>query len=175
MRCINKGYAMHWLKFIFLLGLVVSPNVSWADGALTGVAGGNATIQSLSPTVSATVVTSGTLLAGERNPASATASYLAVRQEVNLTVISTTAAVTIGGGVAGDTHLMGVQILTALTGTCTVAGFADSTGAAQTFTIPVGSVGFKDLFGAINSVGPLVVTCSNVADDNLVLVLWRAL
>jgi|CXWL01.1.fsa_nt_gi hypothetical protein len=116
-----------------------------------------------------------TLLAGERNPTSATTSYLAVRQEANLTVISTTSAVTLGGGAAGDTHLMGIQILTTLTGTCTIAGFSESGGAAQTFTIPAGSVGFKDFFGAINSAAPLVVTCSNVADDNLVLVLWRAL
>lgn len=120
-------------------------------------------------------VTQATTTAGERNPSSATTSYVVVRQEATLTVISTTAAVTIGGGATGDTHLMGVQILAPLTGTCTIAGFMESGGAAQTVTIPVASNGFKDFFGAINSAAPLVVTCANAADDNLVLVLWRAL
>lgn len=118
-------------------------------------------------------MTPGTMMAGERNIISATTSYLAVRQEANATVISTTAAVTIGGGVASDTHLMGLLIHTALTGTCAITGFADSAGAAQSYTLPAGSVGFKDFLGAINSAGALTITCSNAADDNLVLVLWR--
>jgi hypothetical protein len=113
------------------------------------------------------------LMAGERNPLSATLSYLVVRQECNLAVISKTTAVTIGGGVAGDTHLMGLLITTALTGTCVIAGFADSDGTAQSITLPAGSVGFRDFLGAINSAGALTVTCSNAADDNLVSVLWR--
>lgn len=118
-------------------------------------------------------ITNTTIMAGERQPASATNSYLATRQESNLSVISKVTAVTIGGGVANDSHLMGIQILTALTGTCAVTGFADSDGTAQTWTLPIASVGFKDFFGAINSAGALTITCSNIADDNLVLALWR--
>lgn len=113
------------------------------------------------------------LQAGERNASSATTGYRVVRQEANASVISKTAAVTIGGGVAGDTHLMGLLIHTALTGTCAITGFADTDGTAQTYTLPVGSVGYKDFLGAINSAGGLTITCSNAADDNLVLVLWR--
>jgi len=112
-------------------------------------------------------------LAGERRSDSATLSYVAVRQEANLTIISKATAVTIGGGVAGDTHLMGLLINTALTGTCVITGFADSDGAAQSYTLPAASVGFKDFMGAINSAGALTITCSNVGDDNLVAVLWR--
>lgn len=111
--------------------------------------------------------------AGERLPNSSINSYLATRQETNLSVISKTTAVTIGGGVANDTHLMGIQILAALTGTCAVTGFADSDGTAQTWTIPVAATGFKDMFGAINSAGAVTITCSNALDDNLVLALWR--
>ena len=48
-----------------------------------------------------------TTLAGERNASSATDSYVAVRQEANASIISKTTAVTIGGGVANDTHLYG--------------------------------------------------------------------
>jgi len=116
-----------------------------------------------------------TTLAGERNASSATDSYLAVRQEANASIISKTTAVTIGGGVANDTHLMGLMIHTALTGTCAITGFADSDGVAQTYTLPAGSVGYKDFLGAINSAGALTITCSNASDDNLVMVLWRPL
>ena len=112
-------------------------------------------------------------LAGERLRSSATNSYLAVRQEANVAIISKTTAVTIGGGVANDTHLLGIMISTALTGTCAITGFADSDGAAQTYTLPAGSVGHKDFLGALNSAGALTITCSNAADDNLVMVFWR--
>ena len=111
-------------------------------------------------------------LAGERLIDQPTKSYMVVRQEANASIISKTTAVTIGGGVANDTHLMGLMIHTALTGTC-FTGFADSDGAAQTVTLPAGSVGYKDFLGAINSAGALTITCSNASDDNLVMVLWR--
>ncbi len=48
-------------------------------------------------------VTNAGALAGERRIDSATESYLAICNESNLSVISTTSAVTIGGGVASDT------------------------------------------------------------------------
>lgn len=124
-------------------------------------------------TNNANKVTLATTLAGERNTSSATDSYLAVRQEANASIISKTTAVTIGGGVASDTHLMGLLIHTALTGTCAITGFADSDGAAQTYTLPAGSVGYKDFLGALNTAGALTITCSNASDDNLVMVLWR--
>lgn len=112
-------------------------------------------------------------LAGERNADSASNSYMVARPECNVSVVSKTTAVTIGAGAANDTHLIGVMISTALTGTCVIAGFADSDGAAQSYTLPAGSVGFRDFCGAINSAGALTFTCSNAADDNLVAVLWR--
>lgn len=118
--------------------------------------------------------TLGTAIAGERQIASATESYMVVRQECNVSVISKTTAVTIGAGAANDTHLMGIQISAALTGTCVITGFANSDGTAQSYTLPAASVGYKDFLGAINSAGALTVTCSNVADNNLVAVLWRA-
>lgn len=117
--------------------------------------------------------TQGTLAAGERNVDSATNSYVVVRDEANLTIIGLTTAITIGGGAAGDTHLIGLHITTALTGTCVITGFGDSAGVATNYTLPAGSVGYKEFKGAINSVGALTVTCSNAADDNLVAVLWR--
>ena len=125
-------------------------------------------------TNNANQVTLATTLAGERNASSATDSYLAVRQEANASIISKTTAVTIGGGVANDTHLMGLMIHTALTGTCAITGFADSDGAAQTYTLPAGSVGYKDFLGSVNSAGALTITCSNASDDNLVMVFWKA-
>ena len=124
-------------------------------------------------TNNAVKTTLATTIAGERLSSSASTSYLAVRQEANASIISKTTAVTIGGGVANDTHLMGLLIHTALTGTCAITGFADSDGAAQTYTLPAGSVGYKDFLGALNSAGALTITCSNAFDDNMVMVLWR--
>ena len=112
-------------------------------------------------------------ITGLRNPSSSTNAYIPIRDECNLSIISKTAAVTIGAGAANDTHLIGIMIHTALTGTCVITGFADSDGTAQSYTLPVGSNGFKDFKGAKNSAGALTITCSNVADDNLVAVLWR--
>ncbi len=112
-------------------------------------------------------------MAGERNPDSATNSYMVTRDECNLTIIGLTTAITIGGGAAGDTHLIGIQVTTALTGTCVITGFGDSAGAATSLTFPAGTVGYREFKGAINTVGALTVTCSNAADDNLVAVLWR--
>lgn len=113
-------------------------------------------------------------VAGLRNPTSLTNSYLIARPEANLSVISKTTAVTIGGGAANDTHLIGLHLTQALTGTCVITGFADSDGAAQTITLPAATTaGFKDFFGARNSAGALTITCSNASDDNVVLALWR--
>ena len=101
-------------------------------------------------------------------------SVLAFPKGCNLAVISKTTAVTIGGGVAGDTKLRGIYVIAALVGTCAVTGFADSDGTAQTFTLPATTAaGFFNFQGAKNSAGALTVTCSNAADDNDVIVLWE--
>lgn len=113
------------------------------------------------------------LFAGERRTASALQSWQAVLPECKGAVISKTTAVTIGGGQADDTVLVCVVILAALTGTCVITGLVDSDGAAQTITIPVASVGTKEFYGMINSAGALTVTCSNAADDNLVIIGYR--
>lgn len=111
---------------------------------------------------------------GIRNPSSATNSYRITREETNLTVISATSAQTIGGGAAGDTHLMYIRILVALTGTCVVAGFADGAGTAQSFTLPASTaIGDYNFHGAVNTAGAMTVTCSNAAEDNNVLIFWR--
>lgn len=92
----------------------------------------------------------------------------------NASVISKTTAVTIGGGVANDTKLVGLQILAALTGTCVITGFADSDGTAQTITLPAATpAGFVDFKRAKNLAGALTITCSNAGDDNKVCVLWE--
>lgn len=91
----------------------------------------------------------------------------------NMSVISKTTAVTIGAGAANDTKLVGIRIITALTGTCVIAGFADSDATAQSITLPATSVGDYPFYRAKNSAGALTVTCSNAADDNLVCVFWE--
>ncbi len=91
----------------------------------------------------------------------------------NAAIISKTTAVTIGPAAAKTVYFNGLLIHTALTGTCVLTGFADSDGTAQSYTLPAGSVGFKDFHDALNSAGALTITCSNAADDNLVMVFWR--
>lgn len=113
------------------------------------------------------------LLACERNPSSATNSYCVMRNESNLSIISKTSAVTIGGGVASDTHLQKIQFQSALTGTCVLAGFADSDGTAQSITFAIGTVGPYEFLGAINSAGALTMTCSDAGDDNKAWMFWR--
>ncbi len=125
-------------------------------------------------TAGASHVADKSIIAGARNPSSTTTSYLVIREECNLSVISKQTAVTIGGGVANDTHLMGLQITAALTGTCVIAGFADSDDAATSITLPAATpAGFIDFKGAINAAGALTVTASNAGDDDLISVLWR--
>ena len=69
---------------------------------------------------------------------------------------------------------MGIMVTTALTGTCVITGFEGSAGTAISITLPAGTaVGTHDFKGAINSKGPLTVTCSNAADDNDVQVFWK--
>ena len=108
------------------------------------------------------------------NPDSATNKALRVRGRTNLSVISKTTAVTIGGGAANDTLLKAIHITTALTGTCVITGFFDSDNAAQSITLPaLTPVGkYLEADYAINAAGPLTVTCSNAAEDNNVIVEW---
>ncbi len=110
--------------------------------------------------------------AGERRTDSDTDSYLVVRPSGTLRVISATAAQTIGGGQAGDTHLQRIIVNAALSGTCVINGFYDTAGVAQSYTLPVGFVGTIDFGGALNEAGALVITCANAGDDNKVAVLW---
>lgn len=112
-------------------------------------------------------------LAGERLQDQASSSYLVVRQEANATIVVGTTAVTIGGGVAGDTHLIAIHVHTALAGTCVIDGFTDQSGSADTYILPVGTVGHIPMYAAINAAGASAITCSNAADNKKVLVLWR--
>ena len=173
MPTVRRSLWSLWLVWIVCLGLSIGGYALAASGLADK--GMERLAQAWDVVSQAIKVTLATTIAGERNASSATDSYLAVRQESNASIISKTTAVTIGGGVANDTHLMGLMIHTALTGTCAITGFADSDGVAQTYTLPAGSVGYKDFLGAINSAGALTITCSNASDDNLVMALWRPL
>jgi len=112
-------------------------------------------------------------IGGERNTSSTNNNYDVIKNECNATIISTTAAVTLGGGVADDTFLLGIHVHTALTGTCVIGGLADAAGAAANYTIPATSVGHVPLYGVRNAKGALTITCSTVGDANKVLALWR--
>jgi hypothetical protein len=112
--------------------------------------------------------------AGERRVDSASLGYQVIREECDLTIISVATVVTIGGGVAGDTHLLGVMINKALTGTCVITGFAGAAGTAVNITLPAATpAGFCDFKGAINSVGALTVICANAGDTNNVQILSK--
>ena len=112
---------------------------------------------------------------GERHPESETgADYLVIRDESNLTIVDIQTAITIGAGSASDTHLIGIMINVALTGTCVITGFEGSAETAISITLPAATpAGFIDFKAAINSKGALTITCSDAGDDNNVQVLWR--
>lgn len=164
---------------VALLVLVCAwPTLSWAQQELRSSSKGASTPLPITGTSidadhNALDTTLATTLAGERNPSSAQNSYLAIRNEANVAIISKTSAVTIGGGVANDTHLLKIEFQTALVGTCVLTGFADSDGSAQSITFAIGTVGPKDFLGAINSAGALTITCSDSGDDNKPWVFWR--
>lgn len=64
------------------------------------------------------------------------------RPQANSNVLAAvTTAQNIGAAGTTPVYLMGVQIRTALTGTLTINGFTDPTGAAAPWVLPVGSVG----------------------------------
>lgn len=117
-----------------------------------------------------------TAIAGERNTSSSTNSYLVVRNECNATILAKTGAITIGAGAASDTHLIGIRIHTALVGTLTITGFADSDGAATSYVVPIGVVGDIDFRGALNTAGAITMTLSSATDyttNKSVMVFWR--
>lgn len=157
------------LAALLAVGLLASPvlaqnvQLDQADGTQTNLGGVG----------DAAKVTQAGVLAGERLPDSATKSYMAIRDEADVTIVGIQTAITLCGGVANDCHLLGLQITTALTGTCVIAGFADSAGTATSLTFPIGSVGLKDFKGAKNSAGALTITCGTAGDDNFVAVLTR--
>lgn len=163
------------LPWIILASVLFGTAIGQA-GILSGAGGGGPEITTTIPSSdSPAAVTADKKLfldACERLQDSATKGHCIIVDAANLAVISKTTAVTIGGGVANDTYLKRVIVLAALTGTCVITGFADSDGAAQSFTIPAAFVGERNFGGAKNSAGALTITCSNALDDNLVLVEW---
>ena len=172
MPTVRRSLWSLWLVWIVCLGLSIGGYALAASGLADK--GMERLAQAWDVVSQAIKVTLATTLAGERLANQSTNSYLAVRNEANVSIISKTAAVTIGGGLAGDTHLLGLHIAAALTGTCVLTGFGDSDGTAQSYTLPAATpAGYKDFLGAKNSAGALTITCSNASDDNLVMVLWR--
>ncbi len=112
-------------------------------------------------------------LAGERGVDSPLLSYMSVSPECTGSIISATTAQILNTGVAGDSLFFGVHFVKALTGTCVISGMADTAGTAKSLTFPAGSIGYKEFPGVTNSAGPLTVTCSNAADDDVAVVFWR--
>lgn len=144
--------------------------VAWLKDAVTGTFK-----ETLKGTSGAAHVVEQNNITAIQNSDSATNSYLRTKTRTNLAVISKTTAATIGAGGTNDTFLHAVHIIAALTGTCVITGFFDSDNAAQSITLPAATVaGTRPFHGAINAAGPLTFTCSNAADDNLVVVEWSA-
>lgn len=98
---------------------------------------------------------------------------LEIAAPARATIISTTSAVTIGGGVASDTLLRRIIIGTALAGTLTITGFQDETGAAKSLVLPIATPAGSYEFGdVLNEKGALTITLSSATDDDDVMVIW---
>lgn len=88
-----------------------------------------------------------------------------------VTVIHTNgSAIAVGGSVQkNDTILVAVNVLKALVGTMTIAGFFDETGTARTLVYPVGTTPQTiHMYRVINNAGQLTITLSSASDINLV-------
>lgn len=114
-------------------------------------------------------------IGGERNTASTTNNYDAIRNEANVQVLTGTGAITLGAAAANVTEFMGAVILkSAGPATLTVAGFQNESGVAKSLVF----TGSTTLDTVINlgglalraDLGALTVTAS-VAD--VVAVTWR--
>lgn len=114
-----------------------------------------------------------TLLAGELGAGTSDGQIRAIPSR-KVTIIDVQTAVTIGAGGTADTFLFGIQVVKALTGTCVVTGFGNRAGNAVSSTLPVGFVGFDAWGDALNAVGPITITASNVADANNIKAIWCA-
>lgn len=144
---------------------------------LVGVKDGDeTTLQILKALYNAGFVYIASLGAGERNIASASNSYLDTRRVSNFTILAKTGAIPIGTSIA-DTHLRAIQIHTALVGTLTIVGFADSDGVATNYVMPAGTpAGVYDFGDALNTAAPLTFTLSSATDyttNKSVAVRWR--
>lgn len=114
-------------------------------------------------------------IAAIANPGSPTNNYAKTREICNFGIVASTAAQTIGGGAANDTHLYGVSLSTALTGAVTLSGFGSATGStAISWTIPAGTAkGFIPYQWAPNVAGALTVTLASSVDVGNVGIHWR--
>lgn len=98
-----------------------------------------------------------------------------VECNVKSRVIEGQDAVTIGGGVAGDTELVAIIALTNLTGALNLTGFykKDAADAAHTISLSALAGGFYDFHGMLNEAGALTIELPNAADNLDVIVVYR--
>jgi hypothetical protein len=120
------------------------------------------------------------VIGGERNTSSLTNNYDAVKHECNSNMLANSAsAQNVGTGGTTPIFLMGITIRATTTGTVTIAGLTDVTGAAVNWVIPATTV----TSGVPVQVLPpgnarrmengCTMTCSVGADGPNVLVDWR--
>ena len=114
-------------------------------------------------------------IAGERNPSSLTNNYAATKHECNTAILANVlTAQNVGGIAALPVFIMGIQIRTALTGTLTIVGFTDTTGAAKNWVLPIGTVGQVLPPGnARRADTGCTMTLSVATDGDFVAVDWR--
>jgi len=115
------------------------------------------------------------VIGGERNTTSLTNNYDAVKHEANCNILQNVAtAQNIGTGGTTPIFLMGIQIRAALTGTLTITGFTDPTGAAKSWVLPIGTVGQVLPPGnARRMESGCTMALSVAADGDFVVVDWR--
>lgn len=120
------------------------------------------------------------VIGGERNTSSLTNNYDAVKHECNSNMLAnSTSAQNVGTAGTTPIFLMGITIRATTTGTVTIAGLTDVTGAAVNWVIPAttvtGGVPVQALApgNARRMEAGCTMTCSVGADGPNVLVDWR--
>lgn len=143
---------------------------------MSGFSGSNTGKTGLADGTTAQKLDLATQIAGERNPDSATNSYLAFYGPANVSILATASVtVTIGAGAANDTHMLGYVLLTHTAAvTLTVTGFYNSSTAATSVTFTgstsADTIGDFGGLGLINAAGALTAG-ANVAAKAIVF--WR--
>lgn len=120
------------------------------------------------------------IVGGERNTSNSTNNFDATKHECNTYILANSvAAQNIGGSGTTPIYLMGITVTASTTGTITIVGFTDPTGAAASLVIPAITLTTAQTIQVLQAGNArrcesgCTITCSVGADGPKISVDWR--